>query len=276
MWLVAMNWLLKRFCTRLIRTGTLRVTDPAGTVHEFGDGTGAPVHLHVKTPAAERAILLNPELGLPEMFMAEKVDFLEGDVISLVHLAYTNMDRVGGGSGLMLRMADAARYLIRRFQQINTAARARANVRHHYDLSGDLYRLFLDEDMQYSCAYFETPDMTLEEAQAAKKRHLAAKMRLKPGQTVLDIGSGWGGLGLYLAKTFEVDVLAESQEDLLCWLVSELVGVVDHLLQALHRVVELFLRSVRDAEHDVPSSLVVPVEDEVAPHEPRRPITERL
>jgi cyclopropane-fatty-acyl-phospholipid synthase len=213
MWLVAMNWLLKRFCTRLIRTGTLRVTDPAGTVHEFGDGTGTPVHLHVKTPAAERAILLNPELGLPEMFMAEKVDFLQGDVISLVQLAFTNMDRVGGGSGLMLRMADAARYLIRRFQQINTAARARANVRHHYDLSGDLYRLFLDEDMQYSCAYFERPDMTLDEAQRAKKRHLASKLMLRPEQNVLDIGCGWGGLGLYLAKSFDVNVLGITLSD---------------------------------------------------------------
>ena len=83
----------------------------------------------------------------------------------------------------------------------------RRNVQRHYDLSGELYRLFLDADMQYSCAYFEQPDMTLEEAQLAKKRHIAAKLRLKPGQSVLDIGSGWGGLGLYLAKTFEADVL---------------------------------------------------------------------
>ena len=97
--------------------------------------------------------------------------------------------------------------LVRRLQQVNTAARARRNVQHHYDLSGELYRLFLDEDMQYSCAYFERPDMTLEEAQLAKKRHIAAKLRIKPGQNVLDIGSGWGGLGLYLAKSFEADVL---------------------------------------------------------------------
>ena len=96
---------------------------------------------------------------------------------------------------------------MRRLQQINTAARARRNVRHHYDLSGELYRLFLDEDMQYSCAYFERPDMSLEDAQRAKKRHLAAKLNLKPGNTVLDIGSGWGGLGLYLARRFEADVV---------------------------------------------------------------------
>ena len=86
-------------------------------------------------------------------------------------------------------------------------ARAKRNVQRHYDLSGEFYRLFLDEDMQYSCAYFERPDMTLEEAQAAKKRHIAAKLKMEPGQSVLDIGSGWGGLGLYLARTFEAEVL---------------------------------------------------------------------
>ena len=90
------------------------------------------------------------------------------------------------------RPSKGLRHAFRRLQQINTAARSRRNVQRHYDLSGELYRLFLDEDMQYSCAYFEQPDMTLDEAQLAKKRHIAAKLRLKPGQTVLDIGSRLG------------------------------------------------------------------------------------
>src|SRR5690606_27834211 len=92
-------------------------------------------------------------------------------------------------------------------QQINTATRARRNVSHHYDLSGDLYRLFLDADMQYSCAYFAEPAMSLDQAQEAKKRHIAAKLRLNSGQKVLDIGSGWGGLGLYIARNFDAEVL---------------------------------------------------------------------
>src|SRR5687767_3952013 len=90
---------------------------------------------------------------------------------------------------------------------MNARAASRQNVAHHYDLGDELYRRFLDEDMQYSCAYFERPGMTLEEAQLAKKRHIAAKLGMKPGQTVLDIGSGWGGLGLYLARRFEAEVL---------------------------------------------------------------------
>lgn len=105
------------------------------------------------------------------------------------------------------RALDGVRHAFRRFHQINTAGRARRNVEVHYDLSVDLYRLFLDEDMQYSCAYFQRPEMTLKEAQAAKQRHIAAKLRLQPNLKLLDIGCGWGGLGLYLAKSFNVDVL---------------------------------------------------------------------
>jgi cyclopropane-fatty-acyl-phospholipid synthase len=94
-----------------------------------------------------------------------------------------------------------ARYLKRRLQQFNPRARARRNAAHHYDLDGRLYSLFLDADRQYSCAYFEYPEQSLDDAQLAKKRHLAAKLLLKPGQRVLDIGCGWGGLALYLAET---------------------------------------------------------------------------
>src|SRR5581483_1970790 len=96
--------------------------------------------------------------------------------------------------------------LARRIAQHNSIPIARANVAHHYDLSDSLYELFLDADRQYSCAYFVSPEDTLERAQEQKKRHLAAKLLLRPGQQVLDIGSGWGGLGLYLADLADVDV----------------------------------------------------------------------
>src|SRR6185436_15255707 len=99
-----------------------------------------------------------------------------------------------------------ARFITRRLRQINTPIRARRNVQRHYDLDGRLYSLFLDHDLQYSCGYHDEPDIGLEEAQVAKKRHLAAKLALKPGQRVLDIGSGWGGLGLYLAERAGVEV----------------------------------------------------------------------
>src|SRR6202008_1091554 len=93
-----------------------------------------------------------------------------------------------------------ARYLARRLRQLNPRSRARRNAAHHYDLDGRLYALFLDADRQYSCAYFEMPDQSLDDAQLAKKRHIAAKLLVEPGSRVLDIGSGWGGLGLYLGE----------------------------------------------------------------------------
>ena len=103
--------------------------------------------------------------------------------------------------------ASGSRRLIGLVANRNGLKASRRNVAHHYDLSGVLYRLFLDEDLQYSCAYFREPDETLEAAQVAKKQHLAAKLLLKPGQKVLDIGCGWGGLALTLAKTEDVEVL---------------------------------------------------------------------
>jgi len=112
------------------------------------------------------------------------------------------------------RVQSAGRYLWRRWHQLNPPRRARENVAHHYDLDGRLYSLFLDSDRQYSCAYFETPEMSLDDAQLAKKRHIAAKLLAKPGQHVLDIGSGWGGLALYLAEMcgVKVDGVTLSQE----------------------------------------------------------------
>ncbi|MBX3575703.1 MAG: class I SAM-dependent methyltransferase [Rhizobiaceae bacterium] len=201
-----MNILLQRIAERIVRTGSLTITGPKGDRHSFGDKTGEPVHIHVKTRHAARAIALHPTLALPEAYMDGELDFLEGDVLALLKLVYLNTGPAGSDAA-WARAVEGLRVAVRRLQQINTARRSRANVHHHYDLSGDLYRLFLDEDMQYSCAYFERPDMTLEEAQLAKKRHIAAKLRVKPRQTVLDIGSGWGGMGLYLARAFEAEVL---------------------------------------------------------------------
>ncbi|MBS9719985.1 class I SAM-dependent methyltransferase [Tianweitania sp. BSSL-BM11] len=199
-----MNRLLRSVIESVVKTGDLTITDPEGVLHHFGDRTGSPVHVLIKTKQAERAIAFDPTLHLAEAFMDEEVDFLQGDVLALLKLLYNNSAWSNSQFG---RSLDLVRNLFKRFQQLNSQKRSRENVHRHYDLSGELYKLFLDEDMQYSCAYFERPDMTLEEAQAAKKRHIAAKLDLKPGQNVLDIGSGWGGMGLYLARDFGVDVL---------------------------------------------------------------------
>lgn len=202
-----MNILLRHIVDRLVRVGNLKITGPGGFTVPFGDGSGDAVHVHIKTRHAERAITFHPTLALPEAFMDGELEIVEGDVLSLLKLAYQNMGPSGSIDAAWTRAIESLRVAFRRLQQINTAGRAKRNVERHYDLSGDLYRLFLDDDMQYSCAYFERPDMTLEEAQLAKKRHIAAKLNLKAGQNVLDIGSGWGGLGLYLARNFDVEVL---------------------------------------------------------------------
>lgn len=201
-----MHRLLHGVVDRLVRTGDLVVSGPDGTVDRYGDGNGPRVHVSITSKHAQRAILLNPWLAIPEAYMEGDLELLQGDVLSLLRIAYENMGPWGYGTA-WVKALESVRVVFRRLQQINTTRRSRQNVHHHYDLSREFYRLFLDDDMQYSCAYFADPDMSLEEAQLAKKRHLAAKMNLQPGQQVLDIGSGWGGLGIYLASEFDVNVL---------------------------------------------------------------------
>ena len=199
-----MNTLLQKALSPYLRHGFLTVTGPSGEEATFGDGSGQRIHVEIKTAGALRSIALNPMLAFPEAYMEGEVEFREGRILDLLRVVFGENDN---RDTALARGVEGMRFLLRRFHQMNSVSRARHNVHHHYDLSGELYRLFLDRDMQYSCAYFERPDMTLEEAQEAKKRHIAAKLALKPGHHVLDIGSGWGGLGLYLARRFEAEVL---------------------------------------------------------------------
>ena len=147
------------------------------------------------TKEAERHLLLDPELALGEIYTDGEFVVETGSMTDLLEIVLGQPDLVPRWS----RVRWWLRYLIRHWQQFNPPERSKRNVASHYDLDGRLYRLFLDADMQYSCAYFETPDSTLDDAQLAKKRHVAAKLLVKPDHHVLDIGSGWGGLGLYLA-----------------------------------------------------------------------------
>jgi cyclopropane-fatty-acyl-phospholipid synthase len=197
-----MDGLLRYFLSRFIRRGTMSFTTASGARFTCGDGTGEPVAARFLTTDAERRILLNPELALGETFMEGTFVIERGSIADALEILLGQPNVLPGWA----KPQWWARYLIRHIRQFNPRPRSRSNVAYHYDLDGRLYSLFLDADKQYSCAYFETPDQGLDEAQLAKKRHVAAKLLIKPGDRVIDIGSGWGGLGLYLAEMAGADV----------------------------------------------------------------------
>ena len=181
---------------RYIRRGSLSITTASGSTHTFGDGSGQAPAVRFTSAKAQRAVLLDPDLKLGETYMDGSLMVEQGSIADVIEVLLGQEPFVSPAWAVPRLI----RYLLRRLQQFNWRGRSLQNVAHHYDLDGRLYSLFLDGDQQYSCAYFETPDTSLDDAQLAKKRHLAAKLRLKPGAKVLDIGCGWGGLALYLAE----------------------------------------------------------------------------
>ena len=190
---------------KLIRKGTLRVIDAQGGVHSFLGDTGPTLTIKLHDPALERRLFLNPRLYLGEAYMDGTLTIEDGaDIYDFLLFIGENMALAPPSWATPLYQGFGR--ALRRFQQYNPLGQAQKNAAHHYDLSDTLYDLFLDTDRQYSCAYFIEPDDTLDEAQANKKRHLAAKLLLRPGQRVLDIGCGWGGLAIYLAKEADVSV----------------------------------------------------------------------
>ncbi|MEX0591694.1 MAG: cyclopropane-fatty-acyl-phospholipid synthase family protein [Xanthobacteraceae bacterium] len=197
---------LQRILAKLVQRGTLRVAIGPGRSFEVGDGTGEPIEIAFKSRFALLSILANPELKLGEAYMDGTMQVERGSIADFLDLVLSQVQiKPPLAVGLLI---NAYHYVFRRIAQFNPRGRARRNVAHHYDLDGRLYSLFLDSDQQYSCAYFEQPDASLDDAQVAKKRHLAAKLLMdKPGLAVLDIGSGWGGLGLYLAEVTGARVL---------------------------------------------------------------------
>ena len=206
--------LLDRALKSLLRFGTLNVHMPSGHVGRYGDGTPPEVTVRLHDAAIVRRLVLSPDLAVGEGYMDETLTIDEDDLHGFLEIAMrnTSTDQRIWWRKLVRHTRAGVRWLA----QFNPAGRARANVAHHYDLSGELYDLFLDRDKQYSCGYFRNPDDTLEQAQEQKKAHIAAKLLLEPGMRVLDIGCGWGGMALTLARDHGAHVLGVtlSQEQL--------------------------------------------------------------
>lgn len=197
---------LPRLLKKVIHKGTLRLKGPDGLVHVIGGGEDGPeIGIQITDPSYDWKIVINPELYAGEAYMNGALLIEQGDIYQFLELFFINKKNFDLTASQIYWKSLARK--LRRFHQHNPIARSRDNVAHHYDLGNELYRLFLDKDMQYSCAYFRKGNETLEEAQIAKKRHLAAKLDLKDGQRVLDIGCGWGGLSLYLAGVADVEVV---------------------------------------------------------------------
>ena len=203
--------LLSKLLRRFIHEGTLRIRDADGKVHVFGGRLPGPdVGIHLKDRKLYLQLFLNPELSAAEAYMDGRLA-LEGGATVYDFLLLFSVNRTRlykyGPQGLLRRASRS----LRRWRQANPnpIGLAAAHARHHYDISGDLYRLFLDDDMQYSCAYFRDPEHdTLEQAQRNKLIHATSKLALRPGMTVAEIGSGWGGFAIHLARETGAHVTA--------------------------------------------------------------------
>jgi cyclopropane-fatty-acyl-phospholipid synthase len=248
---------LSTMLSSFIRTGSLTVIDAAGRTHLFGGtsdvtpGAAAPsVTMKLTDPALYRTLFFNPELHAGEAYMDGRMSFPGSSLRDFLTLF--SMNRRALRAFPMQRLVQGAGRGFKRFQQANPVGRAKANVAHHYDLGNEFYKLFLDDGLFYSCAYFRDADETLEAAQMNKCRLIAAKLCLKPGMKVLDIGSGWGGLAMYLARIADVEVvgctlskeqhaLAEARAKAAGLDKSVRFDLVDyrHINQKFHRIVSV-------------------------------------
>ena len=206
--------LFRTFVTALIVNGDVEIALPSGHKINVGDGAGPSVALRIDDRSSLVGVMRDPTLRFGELFVDGRIVVTRGTIYDVLAITAQNLMRQG--TSAWLGLLGRGRKLLSRIEPANAPRRAQRNVAHHYDLDGRLYDLFLDADRQYSCAYFERPDLDIEEAQRAKKRHIAAKLMIGAGQRILDIGCGWGGLGLYLA-TFcgaDVDGITLSEEQL--------------------------------------------------------------
>ncbi|MFI4986887.1 MAG: class I SAM-dependent methyltransferase [Alphaproteobacteria bacterium] len=207
--------LLRYLLEKMIRVGRLKVVDAGGRTHTFGSAGGRSSTIRLHDPKLHYKLFLHPTLYFGEAYMDGTLTIEEGGLRDFLALMMSNLEQLER-SPIQTRHETVQRWL-RPLLTYNYRARAKRNVAHHYDLSGQLYDLFLDKDRQYSCAYFTSGNESLEVAQDNKKRHIAAKLCIEPGMKVLDIGSGWGGMALYLARMaddVEVTGVTLSEEQL--------------------------------------------------------------
>jgi cyclopropane-fatty-acyl-phospholipid synthase len=200
-----MDALLRPFLGRLIKRGSLELLPSSGPPIVVGDGGPPACAVRLADRRAGLELLFDPEMAVGELYASGRLQMVRGAIFDLLVLGAQNIGGPDAPRFLVLRQA--WQLWRERYATVIAPSRARVNAARHYDLDLRLYRLFLDRDLQYSCAYFESPDMSLDEAQQAKKRHIAAKLALEPGQKVLDIGCGWGGLAIFLARECGVRVL---------------------------------------------------------------------
>lgn len=202
-------WMLNKLLRRVVRRGQLLVTDHDGREYRFGseDPEVGSIAIRLTDRRAAFDIARNPRIGAGEAYMDGRMVLEQGDIAALINLIRSNAPWEKGGRLNKKSPLKTAGKMLTRLDRLNWERRSKRNVAHHYDLSGRLYDLFLDADRQYSCAYFTAADNSLEQAQADKKAHIAAKLFIKPKQKLLDIGCGWGGMALYLNRVADVDVL---------------------------------------------------------------------
>ncbi len=192
------------FLRRFVEVGTLTVIDPKGTAHRLEGAAGPSATVRLNDASVWRAMFRNPALAVGEAYMDGRLTVEDGTLLDFLTIALVNLRRARLRDDS--RIPSLARKAMGRLRTHNPVGAARRKVSHHYDLKPELFDLFLDSDRQYSCAYFASDNDDIETAQRRKKTHLAAKLLLRPGDRVLDIGSGWGGLGLHLAQQADVDV----------------------------------------------------------------------
>jgi cyclopropane-fatty-acyl-phospholipid synthase len=199
-----MKFALRSLLTNCVQHGSLTIELPDGERMSAGDGSGLPLVLHLQDRHAITELIFNPELAFGELFTDGRLTVSGGSIYDVLELLGHNLDDLSPPQ--IGRIRHALRSAFHRWRRHNSLRLAKNNVHHHYDIDDRIYSLFLDSDRQYSCGYFESPRKSLEEAQLAKKRHIAAKLLVPPGASVLDIGSGWGGLALYLSDLCQADV----------------------------------------------------------------------
>ncbi len=197
--------LLDRLLTRIVREGELSVTWPDGRTSSYGGGEGPSSAVTIHDKALPRKLVMNGDLALGEGYMDETLTVSQDDLRGFFSLIARNATKYGGGR--FGTSATGPRKALRRITQYNPVKTARRNVEHHYDLSTDLYEQFLDQDLQYTCAYFPDPRLSIEEAQEAKKAHIAKKLLIEQGMKVMDIGCGWGGMSITLARDYGAKVV---------------------------------------------------------------------